>query len=341
MRTEGLHYQRPEISYDHGPNPLLSVWTWELRRLACSRLSWALTGAALLFFCGMIWFKHAWVIPLCTDSSQVARVTVFGTSPLGLRYEFVAVLLLVYALMVPFVVTEAVARDYKLRMHEVLMTTSVPNRAYVWGRFLAALCTSLGLALLLLVAEVVMAGWLHHTYPIYPAAAPNEILRLWAIVILPAAILLTGVGVALGALWPRHSGVIMLGMLITWVLLGVLVDILGQQLGFGQWLIYWNPSSAGVVRDRAVRLPPGGPGSANGVPAEQLARVVLGLQAQRAGPHPVGPAPLRAGRGRRGVGRRRGCRVPAFPAGNELKKGEYGIAHRPFEQAVRHGLGPA
>ena len=39
----------------------------------------------------------------------------------------------VFALMLPFVVTEGVAADYKRRVHELLMATPLPGWAYVWG----------------------------------------------------------------------------------------------------------------------------------------------------------------------------------------------------------------
>src|SRR5256884_3560350 len=47
---------------------------------------------------------------------------------------------------------DGVTRDLNRRTHELLMTTALPTWAYVWGRYLAGLVMSLGLALLLLAS---------------------------------------------------------------------------------------------------------------------------------------------------------------------------------------------
>jgi ABC-type transport system involved in multi-copper enzyme maturation permease subunit len=49
-------------------------------------------------------------------------------------------LLWLLLMLVPIIVADAVVRDYKQRLHELIMTTAVPTWAYVWGRFLAGLC---------------------------------------------------------------------------------------------------------------------------------------------------------------------------------------------------------
>src|SRR5581483_11052919 len=74
-------------------SPLLAVFAWELRRLAAGRFSRLLLLAGFLFFTGLIWFKHAWLVSL-KDGGE--RVLVQGSSALGLVHEVVYVELLLF-----------------------------------------------------------------------------------------------------------------------------------------------------------------------------------------------------------------------------------------------------
>lgn len=222
-------------------NPLVNVWQWELRRIGSNRVNWALAGVTFLFLLGMMYWKHAWLMG--GESSQT--LVFYGTSSAGMLLEFVNVLLLVTALILPFLVTEGVARDQKQRIHEILMSTPLPSWAYVWGRFLAVVSMALGLAVLVLITQIGMGNLLHYQHPVYPAPVAVDVLTAWAVVIVPAFILITALGFTLGTLWPRRTMVIMLGMLIGWILLFTLGNILWEN--FGSLFMYLNPTSNGVL----------------------------------------------------------------------------------------------
>jgi len=136
------------------------------------------------------------------------------------------VLMLVFAFMLPFVVTEGVAGDYRQRIHEVLMATSLPTPAYVWGRFLAALTLALGQAVLMLIAAWMMGTVLHLRNDLYPQPTWPNLITTWGLIVIPAAILIAGLGFSLGTLWPRRTRLIILGLLIAWLLFFTVGDYL-------------------------------------------------------------------------------------------------------------------
>jgi ABC-type transport system involved in multi-copper enzyme maturation permease subunit len=225
-------------------NPLLAVVSWELRRLRANRLNWVIAIAALLFFMGMIELKHVWLVPL--KDGESTRITIIGASAFGLLFEFINVLLLFFGMFLPFVVTEAVARDAKQRTHELLMATPIPTWAFVWGRFVATFIVSLALAFVLLVAVALMSENFYLTQPGYPA--PNFIALgiVWTLIVLPATVLLNGISFALGTISPRLAVPMKLAALIGWIVLFIQGDFIKDRLG--QWLWYWNPTSAGVLQ---------------------------------------------------------------------------------------------
>src|SRR5215469_13098977 len=106
---------RQEIRAIRRPQPLLGVLRWELRRFRASRLFWV---QALGFFCLTLF------------------VTWLGRAPEGFSVGN----------------GQTVTRDLQRRTHELLMTTALPTRAYVWGRYLMGLLISLSLAILMLLA---------------------------------------------------------------------------------------------------------------------------------------------------------------------------------------------
>jgi ABC-type transport system involved in multi-copper enzyme maturation permease subunit len=222
MQSKPMEQRKVGSPSGNPPTPLFSVWGWEIRRVFAKPLHWGFGLASLLFFMAMMWFKHAW--SLGTD--RAITFTLYGTSPVGLLYEFTVVLMLVFAFMLPFVVTEGVAGDYKKRFHEVLMTTTIPTPAYIWGRFLAVLSIVLGQAVLMLLAAFFIGSILHQRNAAYPPPAWNALLTVWGLVVIPATILIAGVGFSLGTFWPRRTRMIMLGILIVWILFYTLGDVL-------------------------------------------------------------------------------------------------------------------
>jgi ABC-type transport system involved in multi-copper enzyme maturation permease subunit len=226
------------------PNPVLSVLDWELRRLQANRLNWVIAVAVLLFFMGMIELKHVWLWPL--KDGESARITIIGTSAFGFLFEFINVLLLFFGMFLPFVVTEAVARDFKQRTHELLMATSIPTWAFVWGRFVAALIVSLVLSLVLLSAVAVMSQNFYLAQSGYPAPNLIALVAVWSLVVLPATVFISGTSFALGTISPRLAVPMKLAVLIGWIVLFIQGDFIKDRLG--QWLWYWNPTSSGMLQ---------------------------------------------------------------------------------------------
>ena len=130
--------------------PLFSVLAWELRRFGSSRLLWVqalgVVGLTLL----VAWLGRAascFGFGIGNGNANLTFISacVAGTSAWGFAQVFPGYVLLLGVLL-PFVNADGVSRDLTRRTHELLMTTPLPNWAYVWGRYLIGLLMSLGLA---------------------------------------------------------------------------------------------------------------------------------------------------------------------------------------------------
>lgn len=230
------------------PHPLARVIAWELRRFRASRLFWFQALGLFGFLLLMTWALHA--------PDQIGAGVnvggggvslngfVAGTSAGGLLRTLPTVLV-VLALLLPFVTADGVTRDLSRRTHELLMTTALPSWAYVWGRYLAGLVMSLGLALLLL-ASILGMGWLLHlTITDYPAPEIGTVLLLWVGMVVSATILVSSFGFALSTLLPRLSTLVKVVIMVAWIV-GALVIPLG--LGGNttpppSWYVNWDPTS--------------------------------------------------------------------------------------------------
>jgi len=236
------------------PHPLARVIAWELRRFRASRLFWFQALGLFGFLLLMTWALHA------PDNFSSARVSnggsgeslsgfVAGTSAGGLLRTLPTVLV-VLALLLPFVTADGVTRDLSRRTHELLMTTALPSWAYVWGRYLAGLVMSLGLALLLL-ASILGMGWLLHlTVTDYPAPEIGTVLLLWVGMVVSATVLVSSFGFALSTLLPRLSTLVKVVIMVAWIV-GALVIPLG--LGGDTtlppaWYVNWDPTSGITAR---------------------------------------------------------------------------------------------
>jgi len=225
---------------------------WELRRSCTSRLFWL---QALGFFClssFMIWARH---VPLTLNHIQANVLFlgyVAGTSAWGLLMILPSGTLMLLGLLLPFVNADGVTRDLSRHTHELLMATALPTWAYVWGRYLAGLVMSLGLALLLLAATLGMGSFLHLTMADYPAPEIGIVLLLWVGIIASATVLVSSLSFALGTLLPRLATLVKTVILLAWF---VGVEIISVELGDAShaatfslpaWYINWDPTSNGI-----------------------------------------------------------------------------------------------
>ena len=237
------------------PHPLLSVVAWEFRRFRASRLFWL---QALCFFALMLFMNWATQspkqIPLTSPHGFTFAVSVAGTSVWGLLSSLQARLLLLPGLLLPFVNADGVARDVQRRTHELLMTTALPSRAYVWGRYLVGLLVSLGLAVLMLAAILAMDLLRHLTVSTDPLPPIGDVLLLWVGMFVPATILLSSASFAFGTLLPRQSLLVKLGILLAWFIgVGASQDpSVGPSAGYSAW----DPTSAATVSKLLVPYQP-------------------------------------------------------------------------------------
>jgi ABC-type transport system involved in multi-copper enzyme maturation permease subunit len=247
------------------PSPLLSVMAWEFRRFLASRLFWIQALGLFGFLLLMTWALHApdqfsAGVAVSGGGGESLSGFVAGTSAGGLLRTLPTVLV-VLVLLLPFLTADGVTRDIHRRTHELLMTTALPTWAYVWGRYLAGLVMSLGLALLLLVSILGMGGLLHLTITDYPTPEIGNVLLLWVGMVLPATVLVSSFGFAFSTLLPRLSTLVKVMILVAWIV-GALVIPLG--LGGNSippaWSVNWDPTSGitalGLLPSYAIHLNP-------------------------------------------------------------------------------------
>jgi ABC-type transport system involved in multi-copper enzyme maturation permease subunit len=231
-------------------SPLLRVMAWEFRRFFASRLFWFQALGLFGFLLLMMWALHApenigaGVVHGNSSSEPPLSGFVAGTSAGGLL-RTLPIVLVVLVLLLPFVTADGVTRDLSRRTHELLMTTALPTWAYVWGRYLAGLVMSLGLALLLLASILGMGGFLHLTVADYPLPQIGTVLLLWVGMVVSATILVSSFGFALSTLLPRLSTLVKVVIMVAWIM-GALVIPLG--LGGNttpprSWYVNWDPTS--------------------------------------------------------------------------------------------------
>jgi ABC-type transport system involved in multi-copper enzyme maturation permease subunit len=236
---------------NRGLVPLWSVLAWEIRRLSASRLFWSQAIGFLGFLLLLTWVLRVpgrEAIVHGGRGLQTVEISAFvaGASPNGLLI-ILPTILLVLVLLLPFVSADGVTRDLTRRTHELVVTTSVPTWAYVWGRYLAVLATSLGLALLLLLALIAMGEIQHLAIADYPAPVLGGTLLLWVGIVVPATVLVGGVGFALSTLAPRFSVLVKVGILVGWIAGAEVIPIsMGLQPGAlnpPSWYVDWDPTS--------------------------------------------------------------------------------------------------
>jgi ABC-type transport system involved in multi-copper enzyme maturation permease subunit len=220
------------------------VVRWDLRRTAASRINFGLLMAVFVFFAGLVAFKHEWLIPVETGPNRGAVLDVLGSTGLGAIFEIVALLLLFFGMLIPFVSADAVARDHRLRMHEILMATPLSSAAYVVGRFIAALVVSLVLAVTMLAGVVAADVMIASSDETYPGLDLLALGYAWLVLVLPAIVVLSGASFYIGTRAPALATPAKVAVLIVWVMLTVVVDI-GHGLG---WFGYWTPTGNGVLK---------------------------------------------------------------------------------------------
>ncbi len=211
MSTLALTISRQQTRTIQRTHPVLAVMGWELRRFRASRFFWLQILGLFCFLILLTWAEAT--REGVVEGKPVGFIA--GTSAWGLAHTLPTTLTLL-VLFLPFITADGVTRDVRRRTHELLMTTALPGWAYVWGRYLVDLLMSLGLALVLLAA-IEGTGTVLHLTTDYPAPILGNILLLWAVMVVPATVLVSSLGFAAATLLPRLSTMVKIVLLLGWV----------------------------------------------------------------------------------------------------------------------------
>ncbi len=246
MSTIALTSAAQQTRAIHRSRPLLAVLSWEFRRFAASRVFWL---QAFGFFCLALFVTWAGNSELGVVVGNVQfDGSIADTSPWGMLQRLPTSGLLLLGLLLPFVNAEGVTRDLQRRTHELLMTTAVPTKAYVWGRYLIGLLVSLGLAVLLLAAYLVLGVFWHLVVPTYPLPAVGGVLLLWVGMVVPATVLLSSLSFALGTVLPRQAMLVKVVILLGWfvgaLILPSIMILPSDRVSPPAWYVAWDPTSA-------------------------------------------------------------------------------------------------
>jgi hypothetical protein len=231
---------------------VLAVFTWDLRRLAAARSTWVIIALSFVVFCaGELLFRAAVQSTITYANGATRTFWLDWGSDFGLFNSLPQAPGVLLGLYMPFLAADGVARDLTRRTHELLMTTAIPSRAYVWGRYLSTLLLSVALACVMLLAIITVDGVRHLVHSdIYLIPDVPGIIALWAFIVLPATILLSSVAFMLGTLLPRLSTLIKLAIMLIWF---VLANVTGRIVTQCQGCAY----TGGAAAQRAAWDPTG------------------------------------------------------------------------------------
>jgi len=200
------------------PNALLTVLAWELRRHAATPSTWIIFALAFAVSClAELVTRHATLYTIAYADGTSRSFWIDWGSDYGLFNTLPQSPGVLLGLYLPFLAADGVARDLKRRAHELLMTTAISSRAYVWGRYLSALLLAVALAVVMLLALITIAGARRLLQPdMYLAPDLFGIVALWALIVLPPTILLGSVSFALGTLLPLRTTIVKLAIMLAW-----------------------------------------------------------------------------------------------------------------------------
>jgi hypothetical protein len=240
---EGL--STPSTTIPSRANQLLAVFCWELRRGLASHAN-QFTAVGAFGICLLIVWGNAVVggIYQLPAPHGTLRFTIPYTSVWGLATTLPESPGIIFGLFFPFICTDGVARDLTRRTHELLMTTPLSSSAYIWGRYLASLLLSFCLACLFLVSIIVATVLLHVKHAdSYPPLVLPSVIAIWALIVLPPAVLLSGFSFALGTLLPRRSNLVKVGVLLSWLVGGESLEVFLLRPANPSWQALWDPTS--------------------------------------------------------------------------------------------------
>jgi ABC-type transport system involved in multi-copper enzyme maturation permease subunit len=235
------------------PNPLLAVTAWELRRAVSRKGTWVLLVAVLGFSAFLTW-NNRMMENVRLD--LIFPIFAHPTSGLGAIMFQGTILSYLLGLIIPFLATDQVARDYKRRTYELLMATPLPGWAYIFGRYLAGLLLGLAVSLLMLAGVIIMGLLLALDLPLnqykdisfyasqrYPLPNLGALAQGGLALVLPTLLLLYSLSFGVAALLPRRTALVKALFVFSWIMSGFYWIFAGDNSDFAAW----NPNSVQMV----------------------------------------------------------------------------------------------
>src|SRR5215469_1983392 len=238
-----------KVRYAGRSNPLWEVMSWEARRLAVSSYTWLVVVAVFGIFSLIMASRVGWSTWGFGDGTVNLQADIPYGSVMSIYYDLPFDLIFPLVLLVVFLVSDGVSRDWHRRTHDLVMATAVPTWAYVWGRYLVVTALSLFFAVEMLVAILLLITIEHMSIggADYPAAQMGPLLAPWATMVLPVTIFAGGLGFALGTLLFRHSTYVKLAIALGWFIwLIALPGIVQGNPDVPEWLLRWEPTYVGL-----------------------------------------------------------------------------------------------
>jgi ABC-type transport system involved in multi-copper enzyme maturation permease subunit len=236
-------------SYLGRSKPLWDVAGWEARRLVASPYTWLVVLAVFGIFSLIMASRVGWSTWGFGDGIVNLQADIPYGSVMSIYYDLPFDLIFPLVLVVVFLVSDGVARDWHRRTHELVMATALPTWAYVWGRYLVVTALSLFFAFEMLAAIVFLITIEHTSIggADYPAAQIGPVLAPWAAMVLPATIFAGGLGFALGTLLFQHTTYVKLAIALGWFMwLIALPGIVQGNPDVPEWLLRWEPTYVGL-----------------------------------------------------------------------------------------------
>ncbi len=219
------------------------------RTLRVARLDLSQNARRLMFWVWvallalLAWGFSAGGVQIQAGDSQVGGQKAFITSQFAVSQQMAILGLMVYGFFAAVMAGMALVHDHELRVVELLSTTSLRPREYVWGKFAAALITcgiagALHLGLMLLFNHAVPGG--ADSAELRGPLVLANYVRPMLLFLVPVVVFLAGVSFGLGE-WSRSA-----------ILVFVLPVALLLFCGFFLW--DWSPDWLSPAWNRVLML---------------------------------------------------------------------------------------
>jgi ABC-type transport system involved in multi-copper enzyme maturation permease subunit len=233
--------------------PLVVIFRGQLWRLAGQASYWSLVAFSFALFVGLSMYQqHGYIWGIEASGADYA-FHITGTSAWGIVHALPEFQLRGLGMIIPFVCADLVSRDRWERTRELLLATGLPGWAYMLGRYLAGLVASLGLAVVMLLG-IVFTGGAYNLLLDDPPPNLAAVLALWTVMVVPAVVLLSGLSIAIGTLFPRVVTFVQVAIAASWAACSYYLNPGFLGINEEQPLLkMWEPT--GIVMSNRLEVP--------------------------------------------------------------------------------------